>query len=188
VRGLRTGGAYQGFTFRRKGEPLFLENGTVNMEFAVSYYGGAWTSIVVDIARAESGESEIEWVEAIRLTDAFGVTGPAQLPCLPVRLHIAQKLHGMTLPPRPGKRNDRFRDLVDLLLMEELVTEYSSLRDACETVFRTRHTHAWPPTLAVPSHWNEPFVRLARELDLPLTEAHHGMVRVRAFVDRIIKG
>jgi hypothetical protein len=31
------------------------------MEFAVSYRGGAWTGIVVDIARAEPGESEIEW-------------------------------------------------------------------------------------------------------------------------------
>lgn len=31
-----TGDAYQGFTFRRKGEPLLLENGTVNMEFAVN--------------------------------------------------------------------------------------------------------------------------------------------------------
>ena len=44
----------------------------------------------------EAGESEVEWVEAIALTDAFGVTGPAQLPCLPLRFHVAQKLHGMT--------------------------------------------------------------------------------------------
>ena len=29
-----TGDAYQGFTFRRKGEPLLLENGTVNMDRA----------------------------------------------------------------------------------------------------------------------------------------------------------
>ncbi len=36
-----------------------------------------------DIARAEPGESEIEWVQAIPLTDVFGVTGPAELPCLP---------------------------------------------------------------------------------------------------------
>ena len=62
-----TGDAYQGFTFRRKGEPLLLENGTVNMEFAVSYRGGAWMSITIDIARAELGESEIEWVRAMPL-------------------------------------------------------------------------------------------------------------------------
>jgi hypothetical protein len=181
-----TGAVYQGFTFRRKGEPLVLDNGTVNMEFAVSYRGGAWTSTVVDIARAEPGESEIEWVRAIPLTDVFGVTGPAELPCLPLRLHIAQKLHGMTLPPRPGKRNERFRDLIDLLLMEELVTDYVDLREACESVFRTRRTHDWPPTLDAPPHWVEPFARLARELDLPVSDAQGGVARVQAFVDRII--
>jgi hypothetical protein len=131
-----TGDAYQGFSFRRKGEPLLLDNGAVNMEFAVTYRGQPWTSISVDIARAEAGESDIEWVAAIALTDVFGVTGPAQLPCLPVRFHVAQKLHGMTLPPRPGKENERFRDLVDLLLMEALVThDYAALREACELVF-----------------------------------------------------
>ena len=108
--------AYQGFTFRRKAEPLLLDNGTVNVEFAVSYRGGVWTSIAVDVARAESNESEVEWVRAIPLGDAFGVTGPIDLPCLPLRFHVAQKLHGMTLPPRPGKRNDRFRDLISLLI------------------------------------------------------------------------
>jgi hypothetical protein len=181
-----TGDAYQGFTFRRKGEPLLLENGTVNMEFAVSYRGGAWTGIVVDIARAEPGESEIEWLRAIPLTDVFGITGPVELPCLPLRLHIAQKLHGMTLPPRPGKRNDRFRDLIDLLLMEELVTDYAGLRDACELVFRVRRTHDWPPPFDVPPHWVEPFTRLAGELGLPVSDAQVGMARVQAFVERII--
>ena len=135
---------------------------------------------------SEPGESEIEWVRAIPLTDVFGVTGPVELPCLPLRLHIAQKLHGMTLPPRPGKRNDRFRDLIDLLLMEELVTDYAGLRDACESVFRTRRMHDWPPTLDVPPHWIEPFARLAGELDLPVSDAQGGMARVQAFVARII--
>jgi hypothetical protein len=50
------------------------------MEFAVSYRGGAWTGIVVDIARAEPGESEIEWPQVIPLTQAFGVTGSRRTP------------------------------------------------------------------------------------------------------------
>ena len=65
----------------------------------MSYRGGTWASITIGIARAEPGESEVEWLQAIPLTEAFGVTGPVALPCLPLRLHIAQKLHGMTLPP-----------------------------------------------------------------------------------------
>ena len=180
------GDPYQGFSFRRKRDPLVLDNGVVNMEFAVTYRGGTWASITVDIARAESGESEVEWLRAIPLKEAFGVTGPTALPCLPLRLHIAQKLHGMTLPPRPGKRNERFRDLIDLLLMEALVTDYEGLREACETVFRTRGTHSWPPPLQLPAHWAEPVARLTQELNLTVEDAYAGMARVQAFVDRIV--
>lgn len=178
-------GEYQGFAFRRKGAPTHLENGTVSLELAVTYRGGTWTSITVDVARAEPGEGEVELVPAIALGEAIGIAGPAELPCLPLRLHIAQKLHGMTLPPRPGKRNERFRDLVDLLLLEQLVTDYAGLREACEQVFRTRGTHGWPPALEVPPHWAEPFARLAQDLELPVNTADAAMMRVRALVDRI---
>ena len=182
-----TGDPYQGFSFRRKRDPLVLDNGVVNMEFAVSYRGGTWASITIDIARAEPGESEVEWLQAIPLTEAFGVTGPVALPCLPLRLHIAQKLHGMTLPPRPGKRNDRVRDLIDLLLMESLGTDYEGLREACEAVFRIRGSHSWPPLLELPEHWVERVTRLAEELNLPIADAHSAMARVQAFVGRIVR-
>jgi hypothetical protein len=178
-------GGYQGFRFRRKGEPLVLENRTISVELAVTYEGGAWTSIIVDVARAEPGEGEIELIPALPLQEAIGITGPNELACLPLRMHVAQKLHGMTLPPRPGKRNERFKDLVDILLMEALVTDYAGLREACESVFRTRNIHHWPPVLELPSHWAEPFAALARELDLPVVDGHEAMERVRAFVDRI---
>ena len=50
LEGTLSGEAYQGFTFRRKGEPMLLDNGAVNLELAVSYQGGAWTTIAVDNA------------------------------------------------------------------------------------------------------------------------------------------
>ena len=183
-----TGEPYQGFSFRRKGEPLLLDNGAVNIEFGVTYKGQPWTSVSVDIARAEPGEADVEWVDAIALTDALGVTGPAQLPCLPLRFHVAQKLHGMTLPPRPGKQNERFRDLVDLLLMDAMIThDHAALREACELVFRNRNTHSWPPDLStVPAHWVQPFARLAEELELAETDVEVALVRVRDFVARIL--
>jgi hypothetical protein len=183
-----TGEPYQGFSFRRKGQPLLLDNGAVNMEFAVTYRGQPWTSISVDIARTEAGEADVEWVDAIALTDVFGVTSPAQLPCLPLRFHVAQKLHGMTLPPRPGKQNERFRDLVDLLLMDATITHAdAALRAACELVFRTRNTHPWPPDLTVvPAHWALPFAELAKELELPETDVEAALATVRRLVARIL--
>lgn len=176
---------YQGFAFRRKGEPLYLDNGAVSVELAVAYRGGTWTSITVDLARAEPGESEVELVPAIPLDEAFGITGPADLPVLPLRLHVAQKLHGMTLPPRRGKQNERFRNLVDLLLLEELVTDYAGLRDACVQVFRTRGTHDWPPPLDVPAYWAGPFARLMQDLKLPAADIGAAIARVQALVGRI---
>jgi len=183
-----TGEPYQGFSFRRKGQPLLLDNGAVNMEFAVTYRGQPWTSISVDIARAEAGEADVEWVDAIALTDVFGVTGPAQLPCLPLRFHVAQKLHGMTLPPRPGKQNERFRDLVDLLLMDAMLTQDDgALREACELVFSTRNTHPWPPDLtAAPPYWARPFAELAKELELPDTNVEAALASVRRLVARVL--
>ena len=73
-----------------------------------------------------------------------------------------------------------------MLLMEELVTDYAGLREACESVFRNRRTHDWPPPLEVPPHWVEPFARLAEELDLPVSDIQGGLARVRTFVERII--
>lgn len=113
------------------------------------------------------GEAEADLVPAIALEPAVGIAGPATLPCLTLRLHVAQKLHGMTLPPRPGKQNERFRDLVDLLLLEDLVITDGSLREACEQVFRARGTHGWPPPLDLPPHWAEPFAKLAEEPGQP---------------------
>ena len=70
--------------------------------------------------------------------------------------------------------------------MEEVVVDYRGLRTACEAVFRTRATHDWPPRLEIPEHWSEPFARLARDLELPASDAGAAMVRVRAFVERIL--
>ncbi len=107
-----------------------LDSGAVNRGDCITYRGQPWTGISVDIARAETGESDVQWVKAIVLTEAFGVTGPGALPCLSLRLHAAQKLRGLTLPPWSGKQNGRFRGLVDLLLMEALVAhDYVALRE-----------------------------------------------------------
>lgn len=176
---------YQGFHFQRKREPLRLENGTINVELAVTYRGGIWTSISVDVARAESGEAEVELLDAMPFENALGIAGPPSLPCLPLRFHIAQKIHGMTLPARPGKRNERFKDLIDLLLMEAMVTDYSALREACEQVFTSRGTHGWPPSLELPAHWKQDYTKLATDLGLPVTDAAEAMDRVRALVERI---
>ena len=179
------GRRHQGFQFQRKKEPLQLENGTINVALAVTYRGGAWTTISVDVARAEPGEAEIELLDAVNFENALGIIGPATVPCLPLRYHIAQKLHAMTLSPRAGKRNERSRDLIDLMLMETMVTDYAGVREACELVFETRAKHGWPPPLVLPDHWRSEYTTLATDLGIPVTNAAEAMARVRAMVARI---
>ncbi|MBA4073273.1 MAG: hypothetical protein C0497_15840 [Gemmatimonas sp.] len=176
---------YQGFQFQRRREPVVLDNGTVRVQLAATYRGGTWTMVSVDIARAEPGEAEVELLDAVALESTLGITGPDRVPCLSLRYHVAQKLHGMTLPPQPGKRNERFKDLIDLMLMEALISDCTGLREACERVFESRATHAWPPLLTLPEHWRQGYTKLAIDLELPVTDAAEAMERVRALVARI---
>ena len=176
---------YGEFQFQRRREPIVLDNGTLNVELAATYRGGAGTTISVDIARAEPGEEEVELLDAVAFEATLGITGPVHIACLPLRFHIAQKLHGMTLPPRPGKRNERFKDLIDLILMETLVSDYTGLREACEQVFASRATHAWPPVLELPEHWRTGYTKLATDIGVPVTDAADAMTHARALVERI---
>jgi hypothetical protein len=107
---------------------------------------------------------------------------------LPLRFHVSQILHGMTLPPRPGKQNERFRDLVDLLLMDAMITHAdAALRAVCELVFSKRNTHPQPSDLTVaPGPLAVPFSALAKKLELPAKDVEASLPAVRRFVARIL--
>lgn len=175
---------YQGFTFRRKGQPELMPNGAARVEIALQYLGKAWGTVQVDVARHEGDGAEVEMVEATSLAH-FGINGPEALPCLSLPFHIAQKIHGMTLPLGEGRRNERFRDLVDLLLLREWVTDFDAVQQACRAVFTNRGTHAWPPFFEVPEHWIAPFERMASDLGLDTTDIYQAAIEVRQFISEI---
>jgi hypothetical protein len=176
---------YESFTFRRKGEELRMKNGAVRAKVQVSFQSREWGTVEVDIAYRE-GETEIDLLAGIPLLDDFGITGPEEIECLSLRHHIAQKLHGMTRPMPEGRQNDRFRDLVDLLMMREFVEDLSALGEACEEVFARRGTHEWPPVIAPPADWREPFARMAQDNDLPVRDLDAAVEEVRSFVNQIV--
>lgn len=63
---------------------------------------------------------EVDRVPAKPL-DHLGLSGPSDVPCVAVRWQIAQKLHACTEALTAERRNDRFRDLIDILLLWDLV-------------------------------------------------------------------
>lgn len=172
---------YEAFTFRRKGPEHRMMNGALRVKVQVAYMGREWGTIEVDIARRE-GETEVELVPGIPLLQQFGLVGPEDVECLSLRHHVAQKLHGMTLPAPEGRRNERFRDLVDLLLLRQFIQDHAALESACAEVFTRRGTHAWPPVLAPPEEWREPFARMAAETALPIQELDAAVSEIRDWI------
>ena len=148
----------EGFGFRRKAAVRDLGNGAIR--------------------------TEVDLVDGMPL-DQFGLVGPNQLPCLALRYHVAQKIHGMTRPSAAEWTNDRERDLIDLLLLEELVSDYDALNEACIEVFSVRGQHRWPPAGPLPPEWALPVIALAREYDIPVENYEEASERVLLFIRRI---
>lgn len=175
----------EGFTFRRRGEVRWLPGGAVRADVAVQYGGSTWGRIQVDLGRMEGSSGvAVEMVEGLDLS-FFGFEFPERVPCLSLYAQAAQKIHGLTLPSKPGWRNDRFKDLVDLLLIEELIQDHDALRRACEHLFALRNTHPWPPFVEAPDSWVEPFSRMAIEVNLPVTHVNQAAFRIRRLLNDV---
>lgn len=74
------------------------------------------------------------------------------MPCLSVRSQIAQKLHACIEVFEAGPANARFRDLIDVLLLRELLNpdDLLHVRAACVETFTLRDKHTWPSALTTP--------------------------------------
>ncbi len=175
---------YEQFTFRRNGEEHRMPIGVLRVKVQVSFQGREWGTVEVDVAHRE-GETEVELVPGIPLLQDFGIAGPDEVACISLRHHVAQKLHALTRPLPGGRSNERFRDLVDLLLLRHFVDDSAALAIACAEVFDRRGTHAWPPAIVPPEEWRAPFARMAAETGLPLRELETAVAEVDAWVARV---
>ena len=114
----------------------------------VALRGQTWRRIQVEIAPDEGGagsESEAFLPPSLQ---GFGLPEPEKLVGLALRFQIAQKFHACSDPhDPPAAINDCARDIVDLLLLQELTTTdgaptLADLRNACEAIFATRASEA----------------------------------------------
>jgi hypothetical protein len=148
----------------RRGAPAEHGPHATRFDVRLTYQTRAWATVRLEVSGPEYGADEAEYVDAISLRD-FRLSGPQVIACLPLRFQIAQKLHAVSARP-VGRANDRFRDLVDLLVLRHLIDDLPALRRACETTFASRATYAWPPPLEVPPTWWTGYARLvASETD-----------------------
>lgn len=177
------GEPYSVFSFARtqveaRGDGLFHQ-----VDVKLLFRGRSWATLKLEVARPDSLATDGEEVEAIPI-DEFGIEGPRMVRCLSLRYQIAQKLHAVTQRFEEGE-NERFRDLIDLIICRDLVGDLGEVREACIDTFDSRNLHTWPPTLQVPDSWAEPYMALAEEMDFPVTDVGDAAVQVRELISEI---
>jgi len=167
-------------------EPI-AETGAQRVDIKLAYRGRSWATVKLEIAPAEGQAGrEIDHLPGKPL-DALGLDAPTEVPCVSVRYQIAQKLHACTEAPADGRNNDRFRDLIDLLPLEELIEDsgWEELRAACEEIFALRNMHVWPPVVTVFDGWSDTYPALAAEVAFPISDVNDAAERVQQLIQRI---
>lgn len=129
---------------------------------------------------SEGDAVEAERVAAFSMS-RLGLEGPDLVSCQPLRYQIATKLHAVT-ERFEGRTNDRYRDLIDLILLAELQPDTAWVARACREVFAERSTHSWPPALAVEPGWPQQYQALAVEQGFPITDVEEAAGVVRELI------
>ncbi len=153
-------------------------------DIRLAYKGRPWGTVQLEIAPAEGqAGQEIDRVPA-RPLDPVQIEGPERIACVSVRYQIAQKIHACTEVFTEGRENDRFRDLIDLPLLRELLAEdeLPAVRAACVEIFALRAKHAWPPRVTVYAAWAQGFAAMAAELGFYTDDVAVAADALRAFI------
>jgi hypothetical protein len=179
-------GDWQGFQLQRTEPQRVSETDALRMDIKLSYKGRSWGTVQLDVAPAEGRiGQEIDRVLATSL-DMVQLDGLDRIACVSIRYQIAQKIHACTevLEDRP---NDRFRDLIDLALLRDLVEddEISKVRDACVELFLLRDKHAWPPEVTLWPAWPDGFGRMATEISFYTDDVEVAADGLRALIAEI---
>ncbi len=117
---------------------------------------------------------------------AFAGIAPPTLRLYPIETHLAEKLHGYTMPrPRP---NSRVKDLSDIaLLASAQAVDAKRLRAALEQTFTFRKTHELPSSVPAPlDAWEKPYAAMAREDSLPWSTLDDVTKAAQAFLDPVL--
>lgn len=180
---------WNGFTLQRSEAVRVATTHTQRMDVKLAYKGRSWGTIQLEVGPSEgvSGQ-EIDRVPA-RPLDAVQLDAPDKVACVSIRYQIAQKVHACTEVFADGRSNERFRDLIDIELLRELVSadDLPAIRDACVEVFALRRKHRWPPTLTISDTWPDGFRAMAHEVGFDTDDVTVAAVRFHAFVDEIVR-
>ena len=159
---------WEGFTFRLTGLEQVRDTTALRGDVKVSYQGDPWSTVQLEVSPAEgTAGHQIHWTNNTFINpERLGLRSPGELPLVTIAYLIAQKLHACTDHTDLERPNDRYRDLIDLILVDRLVhtEDDASVREVCVEIFRLRAKHAWPPRITVPPEWRDGYRSLAHQL------------------------
>jgi hypothetical protein len=180
---------WEGFTFRLIDLEQVRDIAALRGDVKVSYQGDPWSTVQFEISPAEGASGQqIHWTTNTFVDpEHLGLRSPGELPLVTIAYLIAQKLHACTDNTDPERPNDRYRDLIDLILVDRLVCERdrAGVREACVEIFRLRAKHAWPPRITVLPEWPDGYRSLAEQLGFAPPDVHQAATDVQTIVARI---
>ena len=180
---------WEGFTFRLTGLEQVRDTAALRGDVKVSYQGDPWSTVQFEVSPAEGASGQqIHWsTSAFVDPERLGLRSPGELPLVTIAYLIAQKLHACTDHTDPERPNDRYRDLIDLVLVNRLVRdeERAAVREVCLEIFRLRAKHAWPPCITVLPEWPDGCQSLAQQLGFAPSDVYQAAIDVQAIVARI---
>jgi len=155
------------------------------MDVKMTYKARPWATLRLEASPPEAQGAEMEEIGAFSLTQ-LGLDGPEQVACQSLRYQMATKLHAVTERFEVGE-NDRFRDLIDLLLLRELEPDLARVAEACRDIFTSRAKQPWPPQLIIEPSWPEQYRALAIEQAFAIQECAKAAALVKALIDEIAR-
>lgn len=181
---------WSGFSFVLKSEPEEIrDTGGVRIDIQEQLAGQIFCRVQFEMSQAEGRAGQEYELAQHRLIDLerLGLQAPEELPMVTAAYLIAQKLHACTDHSDLTRVNDRFRDLVDILLISRTLEEgdLKRVRAACDEIFGLRGTHPWPPEITIVAGWQEGYAKLASDLVLDVADVHAAKDQVDLFVRRI---
>jgi hypothetical protein len=176
---------YGDFTFRHSAitEPPPRPD-VKQVRVQVRFAGKILCSPKLEIAPTETGHEDFIAIPGMDL-HPVGLQGPDLVLVLDEHWQIAQKLHAVTERLDGGKENPRYRDLIDLQLLQTLNPDPATIRDACEQVFTTRAQQPWPPALQIQPSWPENYTVLADKIGFTPNNIDEAADAIRTYIEEI---
>jgi type II secretory pathway pseudopilin PulG len=177
---------WEGFTFRLTRLEQVRDTTALRGDVKVNYQGDPWSTVQLEVSPAEGAAGhQIHWTDNTFIDpECLGLRSPGELPLVTIAYLIAQKLHACTDHTDPERPNDRYRDLIDLILVDRLVRDEDrvGVREVCVEIFRLRDKHTWPPRITVLPEWPDSYRSLAEQLSFDPADVHQAAIDVQGIV------